>query len=55
MLKEAEMKLFTKLRSPKVGKVDFCEPCGTVTTSSQRSARMREQVRDDVARTLGRF
>ena len=55
LVKEAEMKLWKNLRSPKIGRVEFCEPCGTVTTPSQRSERMREQVRDEVARSLGRF
>ena len=49
------MKLWKNLRSPKIGRVQFCEPCGTVTTPSQRSERMREQVRDEVARSLGCF
>lgn len=49
------MKLWKTLRSPKIGRVEFCEPCGTVTTASQRSERMRAQVRDDLARNLGRY
>ena len=50
------MKPWKTLRFPKVGRVEFFEPCGTATTSSQRfDDRMREQVRDEVARSLGRF
>ena len=49
------MKLRKNLMAPKIGRVEFSEPCGTVTTPSQRSERMREQVRDEVARSVGRF
>jgi hypothetical protein len=49
------MKLVKNLLSPKIGRVDFCEPCGYVSTPGQRSQEMREQARDDVARIIGRY
>ena len=55
MLEEAAMKLWKNLMAPHIGRVEFCEPCGTVTTPSQWSERMRVRVRDEVARSVGRL
>jgi hypothetical protein len=49
------MKLWKNTRSPKMDRVEYCEPCGTVTTGAQRSERIREQVRVEVAQSIGRL
>ena len=48
------MKVWRNLRSPKIGRVEFCDGCGTVITPAQRSREIREHTRDDIARSVGR-